>query len=144
VVTSLEGVLEAIIDAVPARIAILDEALNLIAVNRAWRSAVVADPVRGNANEWRHIYDDVPDSELAAKRIHDVLDGNGEDFKIEYSPDESRPYSRRITVKLLKQDRQKWFLLTNEATGDGAEEHAALQFERLLFELSTAPRSLGA
>ncbi|HUP44613.1 MAG TPA: PAS domain S-box protein [Thermoanaerobaculia bacterium] len=104
----------AIIDALPADIALLDAQGMIVSVNRTWRQFADAnamqDPARGVGSNYLRICDeaageDSPEAGPAAAGIRSVLDGTIESFSLEYpchSPNERR-----------------WFLLTVTPLGDG-------------------------
>ena len=85
------GLLQPVIDALPVRVAVLDESAVIVAVNKAWLAFAHANNFAGNgcgigANYLDFIQASADrEAVVAGPGLHDVLQGQRRDFRLAYS-----------------------------------------------------------
>ncbi len=144
--TSLVPEFSAIIDALPERIAILDEAADLVAINHGWNAPAYS--FYSGIDGWRSILQDIPDPQFAEEGIADVLAGRRQTFQIEYSPDRDPRHARRMMVSLLRHAEKVYALIVNDDFPMQHKEAPTSQFRHLREqpgrkELGSCPRTSG-
>lgn len=99
----------AILDALPANIALLDSRGIIVLVNEAWRRFGRANAIQGPGHQIGTNYleicecahgEDAPGARQAARGIRSVLDGKGKNFSLEYpchSPTQQRWFLMTVT-----------------------------------------------
>ncbi len=109
-----QGMVQAIIDALPAQIAILSDCGDIVAVNHAWHEGAE----RGDARMLRGAVDDCYlrhcDDPVAAG-IHEVLQGARDAYSVEYESDDEghrRWFSLRVTP--LENAHPRYAVVTHE------------------------------
>ncbi|MBA2663777.1 MAG: PAS domain S-box protein [Bradymonadaceae bacterium] len=105
----LASVQTAVLNAMPAHIALLDSQANIVAVNEAWRRFAQGNGFAGDASGLGDNYlDACRDSPDVMQGIRDVLSGERPRFAMEYpchAPGEKR-WFRLITTPVVEADRQ--------------------------------------
>jgi signal transduction histidine kinase len=129
---------EAILSALPLKLAVLDQQLNPILVNDSWLRCLPQD---SNSHAFQcldRLLSPISDAPFMLEGIRDVVEGRRESFQAEYNPIDDGRNRRRLSVRLLRENANVYALLIDDNAGDIVQEHLALQFEKLLTELTAA------
>ncbi|RYG70956.1 diguanylate cyclase, partial [bacterium] len=128
---------QATLDALPSHVAVLDEQGTILATNRTWRlfaaengGASLSDEVGANYLEVceRSPAGEVPEAAAVACGVRDVINGNKNEFKIEYpchSPTEQRWFQVHVT-RFQTQDKLR-IVVAHENISERKRIEQALQ-----------------